>query len=279
MMNQTKVRRNHSGSGGSGRSSGRLHIDYDEYEMDAICPINPSYECRPLHSHEEEGDGIYNAFYRLIFAFVHAILTFILSPMIKSSSGPPSKRSRRPINSLPLHHSSRGHERSSSYHKAEEGYCSARSDAARLNRDRSDAAITGRARAESARPDLAKPVRDITRDIPVMNNKIMKAPRDKCPSPPHTKKVVHFQQPDRRTLRPPLGRIDIHSSAFSITSCSTASTSSSTSNSSSSGGGGTPFQYPMSYANNAYRVHRSLDRILAVSTPRAHHSTNFVGNY
>ncbi|KAL3790423.1 hypothetical protein HJC23_013595 [Cyclotella cryptica] len=273
-MNQTKVRRHDGGSNGNGRSSRRLPTDYDEYDMDAIpCPINPSYECPPVNPLEEEGDGIYSAFYRLIFAFVHAILTFLLAPMIKASPDPPLKRSGRMSRSLPVHHS-RGHERSSPYHTAEEGYCSGGSDAAKSDRARSDPAKSDRVRSDPARP-----ARQITKDIPLIPTGVIKTSREKCPAPPHTvKKVVHFQQPDRRTYRPPLGRIDIHSSALSPGSCSTSSTNNTNSSPSSSGGGGTSFHYPMSYASNAYRVHRSLDRILAVSTPRAHHTTNFVGN-
>lgn len=270
-MNPSKGRRNHSSSNRGGRSSRQLHGVYDEYELEAIpCPINPSYECPPVNPLEEECDGIYSAFYRLIFAFVHAILTFILAPMIKSPSGPPSNRRSRSNGRLPIHRNP-GHERSSPYHAAEEGYCSNRSDAPKPDRVRS-----GLSRSESAKRDPVRLASQPPRDIPPIQNGVIKTSREKCPSPLQTKKVVHFQQPDRRTYRPPLGRIDIHSSTSSLGSCSTASTSSSSS--SSSGGGGTSFHYPMSYANNAYRVHRSLDRILAVSTPRAHHSTNFVGN-
>lgn len=189
-------------------------------------PVHVSYDDERCHPENplDEPDGVYGAFYRLIFAFVYAVLNFILAPVIKSSSRRRSSSRERPSDYY-CHD-----RRSSDYDHVEEGY---------------------------ARPQYSEPESPVNKTRAVEPNR----------------KVVQFT-PQRKSHRPPLGRIALatkSSSSSSVSSSSTASTSS-TSSSDSSGSGG------FRHSSPSYRVHRSLDRVLAVSTPRTSHSSYFVGN-
>jgi hypothetical protein len=197
-----------------------------EYEE----PMSTTYEhrerCLPVNRLDEP-EGIYGAFYKLIYAFVYAILSFIMAPVIKSSSR--SRRSHPQSCGKPPEHN--GHERHNEFQQVEEGYskphyCEADS--------------------------LAH--QSIIRETP-------------------SKKAVQFTS-QRKTYRPPLGRIHLNKSSNSSVfsgSTTTTTTSSSSPESTQTGGFG---HFPSSYT-----VHSSLDRILAVSTPRTTHSSYFVGKY
>jgi len=181
-------------------------------------------ESRCQENSLDDEKGVYGAVYRLVFAVVYAILSTVLSPVTKVAKSSRRSRSRSCSDRASSHRTVR--ERPMDYHNVEEGY--------------------GRHPLLPQKEPICNPARADTYQ---------------------PKKVVHFQQPPRNRLRPPIGRIDIHSTApgscaASVGSCSTASTSScNTTSSSSSGGILGSAAYPMSYAHNAYRVHRSLDRL------------------
>ena len=224
---------------------------HDEYIEE---PIGASYNDRPGNPMNEAQVGIYGALYRLIFAFVYALLDMILSPLTRGS-----KTSRRDCE--------RGHtERSGgygSYHDRlqndythmEEGYC-------RPQHAEPNAPSNQRQRP---REDRYYRTQQAHPTVPVSQRQRLQDARTPL------KKTVQFSQ--NKAYRPPLGRIDLatKNSDASVSSSSTSSTSSSSSSGSFIGG--------LGYSTSPRRAHRSLDRILAVSTPRTSHSSYFVGQY
>lgn len=234
----------------SERRERRPEYEYDEAPISGHCVDRPSdsrrrsdcrdrraeyeYEESPMNHRENPPDappdGIYGAFYRIIFAFVYAILSFAMAPVTKKSKSP--RRQRRQSGGS-------GHRRRDYYHdhesyeNVEEGY------------------------GEPPRPHHT----EYSPSSPVSQRQLAQG----------INKTVHFSQPERKTYRPPLGRVNLasKSSNSSVSSGSTSTTGSSySSNSLTTDGFG--------YSSPSYRVQRSLDRILA-STPRTSHSSYFVG--
>ena len=170
-----------------------------------------TYDVPPENPLLADGDGIYGAFYRLIFAFVYAALTFLLAPVIKSSKSGRSRRRSSESNYRREKPNENIQERQhNDYSHVEEGY--------------------GPRSHPNIEPSTPVPLhRQRSRDLQASN-----------------KKSVHFSEP-RRTVRPALGRIDLVKSSSSV---STSSTSSSSSSSASSRSGGlgyfSPYRVPRS---------------------------------